>query len=86
MDGRRTVTDLPPLNVLTWELVLIQERSATTDALPRAIRRRRWDCQVAPAVHRWEGEAFVWLLKFWPGTDLEVLGIGHKIVKGSIAD
>ena len=37
----------------------------------------------APTVHRWEGEAFIWLLEFWPTTDLEVPGLGHKIVEGS---
>ena len=37
----------------------------------------------APTVHRWEGEAFVWLLEFWATTDLEVPGLGHKIVEGS---
>ena len=29
------------------------------------------------------GRAFVWLLEFWPTTDLEVPGLGHKIVEGS---
>ena len=36
-----------------------------------------------PTVHRWEGEAFVWLLEFWPITDLEVSALVHKIVEGS---
>ena len=28
------------------------------------------------------GEVVVWLLKYWPATDLGVLGLGHEIVKG----
>ena len=31
----------------------------------------------------WEGEVFVGLLEFWPTTDLEVPGVGRKIVEGS---
>ena len=30
-----------------------------------------------------KGEAFVWPLEFQPTTDLEVPGLGHKIVEGS---
>ena len=26
----------------------------------------------APTVHRWEGEAFVWLLEFWPTTAVDL--------------
>lgn len=33
-------------------------------------------------VHPWEGEAFIWLLEFWPATDLEVPDLRHKIVEG----
>ena len=30
------------------------------------------------------GRGFVWLLELWPTTDLEVPGLGYKIVEGGL--